>query len=134
MAPTNTTVGPRPEEVIDSLTTLVSSSEGELVFVTCIDRDGYVGDSQAYASSDQPKSSLPLEIIFSFPEHRGIDTVMVTSRAADPLGSIADGDIEFTRDLIDAAGSLGIEVLDHFLVHDGKHKGMRAVTALWDKS
>lgn len=132
MAPTNTTTGPRPEEIIDSLVTIVSTSESEVVALTCIDQDGNVEDTEVYASSDQPKSSLPLEIIFTFPEGRGVDTVLVTSRAACSLESVADSDIAFTRALIDAAGALGIEVLDHILVHDGEHKGLRAVTHLWD--
>lgn len=134
MAPTNTTVGPRPEEIIESLVTIVSSSESEVVALTCIDQDGNVDDTEVYASSDQPKDSLPLEIIFTFPEGRGVDTVMVTSRAASSLDSIADSDIAFTRGLIDAACARGIEVLDHILVHDGEHQGLRAVTELWDQA
>ncbi|CAN5570360.1 hypothetical protein BH20ACT23_BH20ACT23_11720 [soil metagenome] len=132
MAPTNTTARPRPEEIIDSLTTIVSSSESELVMVTCVDQDGYVGDTEAYGSIDQPKSSLPLELVFAFPESRGVDTVVVTSRAAGPLESIADSDIAFTKSLIDAAGALGIEVLDHILVHDGEYRRTRESTELWN--
>jgi DNA repair protein RadC len=132
MAPTNTTVGPRPEEIIDSLTTLVSKAEGELVLVTCVDQEGYAGDTEAYASTDQPKSSLPLELLFSLPQSQEIDAVMVTSRAASSLEDVADSDIVFTKDLIDAARAQGIEVLDHVLVLDGKYKRLRAVTELWN--
>jgi hypothetical protein len=132
MASTSTPVHPRPEEIINSLTTIVSKSEDELVFVTCVDSDGYAGDSEAFASKDQPKVSLPPEMLFSLPEEQGVSTVMVTSRAAQPLERIADSDLEFTRNLIDAARTQGIEVLDHILVRDGKHKGMRATTDLWD--
>ena len=131
MGPTSTSVGPRPEQIIESLTTIVTKSEGELVFVTCIDEDGYAGDSEAYASKDQPKDSLPMDLLFSWPEAQGVATVMVTSRAAGPLESLADSDIAFTRALIDEAEARGIEVLDHFLVRDGEHRGMRAATDLW---
>jgi len=131
MAPTNTSVRPRPEQIIESLTTIVTKSEGELVFVTCVDEDGYVGDSEAYASPDHPKNSLPMEQLFSWPQEQGVDTVLVTSRAAEPLESFADSDMAFTRALIDEAKARGIEVLDHVLVHDGEHKGLRAATDLW---
>jgi DNA repair protein RadC len=128
---TSTHVRPRPEKIIDSLTAIVSKSEVELVFVTCIDDDGYVGDSEAYASTDKPKESLPMELLFSWPREQGIGTVMVTSRAAGPLESFADSDIAFTKVLIDEASARGIELLDHILVCDGQHRGMRATTNLW---
>jgi len=131
MAPTSVSVRPRPEQIIESLTTIVSKSEGEVVFVTCVDEDGYVGDSEAYASMDKPKSSLPMELLFSWPQEQGIDTVMVTSRAAGPLETLADSDIAFTRALIEEAEARGIEVLDHVLVRDGEHREMRAATDLW---
>lgn len=131
MGPTSTSVGPRPEQIIESLTTIVSKSDGEVVFVTCVDEDGYVGDSEAYASTDKPKSSLPMELLFSWPEEQGVDTVIVTSRAAGPLESLAESDIVFTRALIDEAESRGIEVMDHVLVRDGEHRKMRAATDLW---
>ncbi|MGH2751822.1 MAG: JAB domain-containing protein [Actinomycetota bacterium] len=126
-----TTVRPRPDDIIDSLTKILSSVEGEVVFLTCVDQHGYVGDSEAYASKDQPKSSLPLEHLFSFPHEQGIDTVMVTSRASESLESIAESDIEFTTALLDAAETEGIEVLDHVLVKDGEHRSLRALTDLW---
>ena len=130
MAPTSTSARPRPEQIIESLTTIVSKTEGEVIFVTCVDEDGYAGDSEAYASKE-PKDSLPMELLFSWPEAQGVDTVMVTSRASGPLESFTDSDIAFTRALIDEADARGIEVLDHFLVRDGEHRGMRAATDLW---
>jgi len=131
MAPTSTPVHRRPEQIIDSLTTIVSKSEGEVVFVTCVDEDGHVGDSEAFASRNRPKNSLPMELLFSLPQEQGVDTLMVTSRAAGPLESFADSDLAFTRALIDEAKARGMEVLDHVLVGDGEHKGMRASTNLW---
>jgi hypothetical protein len=117
--------------LIDSLTKIVSTSEGEVVFVTCVDEDGYAGDSEAFASRDRPKDSLPMELLFLLPQEKGVDTLMVTSRAAAPLESFADSDLAFTRALIDEARARGMEVLDHVLVSDGDHKGMRAATDLW---
>jgi hypothetical protein len=128
---TSTPVRPRPEQIIGSLTAIVSKSEVELVFVTCIDDDGYVGDSEAYASTDKRKESLPVDLLLSWPQEHGIGTVIVTSRAAGPLESFADSDIAFTKVLIDEANARGIELLDHILVCDGQHKGMRATTNLW---
>jgi DNA repair protein RadC len=132
MAPPSTsTERRRPDDIIGSLTTILSTVEGEMVFVTCVDEDGFVGDSEAYASKDQPKSSLPFEHLFNFPQAQGADAIVVTSRAAGSLEAIAESDLEFTRALIDAADSREIEVLDHVLVHDGEHLGLRAVTDLW---
>jgi len=71
MAPTSTPVHRRPEQLIDSLTTIVSTSEGEVVFVTCVDEDGNAGDSEAFASRDRPKDSLPMELLFLLPRRRG---------------------------------------------------------------
>jgi hypothetical protein len=131
MAPKSTPVHPCPEQIIESLTTIVSKSEGEVVFVTCVDEDGNAGDSEAFASRDRPKDSLPMELLFSLPQEKGVDTLLVTSRAAGPLESFADSDLAFTRALIDEAKARGMEVLDHVLVSDGKHKGMRATSNLW---
>jgi hypothetical protein len=117
--------------MIDSITTIVSKSEGEVVFVTCVDEDGYAGDSEAFASNDRPKDSLPMELLFLLPQEQGVDTLMVTSRAAAPLESFADSDLAFTRTLIDEAKARGMEILDHVLVSGGEHKGMRASTNLW---
>jgi hypothetical protein len=117
--------------MIDSITTIVSKSEGEVVFVTCVDEDGYAGDSEAFASKDRPKDSLPMELLFLLPQEQGVDTLMVTSRAAAPLESFADSDLAFTRTLIDEAKARGMEILDHVLVSGGEHKGMRASTNLW---
>ncbi|MGH2698023.1 MAG: JAB domain-containing protein [Actinomycetota bacterium] len=123
----------RPEEIIQSLTTIISSAGGEIVFVTCVDADGFVGDSEAYASEDQPKSSLPLELLFSFPQEQGVDTVMVASRASESLEVISESDLQFTRELIAAGGSEGIEVLDHVLVMNGEYRRLRPMTDLWGR-
>lgn len=132
MSSTPTTIRPSPDEILGSLVTIVSSAEGEMVFVTCVDEHGYAGDSEAYTSIDQPKSALPLELLLQFPKEQEIDTIMVTSRAAAPLDSIAADDLDFTRDLIAAATGDGIEVLDHVLVRDGEHLKLRDHTDLWN--
>lgn len=132
MAPTNTNVDPRREDFIESLVTLVSGYKDEVVLLTCVDEEGNMGETEAYASSNQPKSSLPWDVVLNFPESRGVDTVMVTSRAAGTFESIADSDIAFTKALMDAADARGIDVLDHILVHDGEHLGLRAVTEIWN--
>ena len=131
MAPTSTPVHRRPEQLIDSLTKIVSKSDDEVVFVTCVDEDGNAGDSEAFASKDRPKDSLPIELLFLLPQEKGVDTLMVTSRAAAPLESFADSDLAFTKALIDEARARGMELLDHVLVCDGVHKGMRGSTDLW---
>jgi hypothetical protein len=133
MSSTPTTIRPRLDEILGSLVTIVSSAEGEMVFVTCVDEHGYAGDSEAYASIDQPKSALPLELLMQFPKELEIDTIMVTSRAAAPLDSIAKADLDFTRDLIAAAACDGIEVVDHVIVRDGEHLRLRDHTDLWNQ-
>ncbi|MGH2702575.1 MAG: JAB domain-containing protein [Actinomycetota bacterium] len=132
MSATHTSIRPRPDDILDSLTTIVSSAEGEIVFVTCVDEHGYAGESEAYASKDQPKSALPLEHVMQFPKEQRSSAIMVTSRAAAPLDSIAPEDLEFTRDFIAAAEAEGIEVLDHVLVRDREHLRLRDHTDLWN--
>ena len=126
------TARPRPDDIVDSLTTILSSVEGEVVFVTCIDEHGYAGDSEAYASLEQPKNTLPFEHLLSFPKELQSDTILVTSRAAGTLRDVAESDLEFTRSLIEAAAAEGIEVLDHVLVKDGDYLKLRATTDLWN--
>lgn len=132
MSTTPTTIRPGPDEILGSLVTIVSSAEGEMVFVTCVDEHGFAGDSEAYASTDQPKSALPLELLMEFPKEQEIDTIMVTSRAVGPLDAVAAEDLDFTRDLIAVAADDGIEVLDHVLVRDGEHLRLRDHTDLWN--
>lgn len=121
----------RPDDVIESLTTILSSLDAEIVFVTCIDGHGFVRDSEAYASHEQPKSALPLEHLFAFPRELELDTIMVTSRATESLDAVSEADLEFTRALIDAASAENIEVFDHVLVRDGNYRCMREITDLW---
>ena len=132
MSSTPTTIQPGPDEILGSLVTIVSTAEGEMVFVTCVDEHGYAGDSEAYASTDQPKSALPLELLMEFPKEQEIDTIMVTSRAVGPLDAVAAEDLDFTRDLIATAADHGIKVLDHVLVRDGEHLRLRDHTDLWN--
>lgn len=132
MSTTPTTIRPGPDEILGSLVTIVSSAEGEMVFVTCVDEHGFAGDSEAYASTDQPKSALPLELLMEFPKEQEIDTIMVTSRAVGPLDAVTAEDLDFTRDLIAVAADDGIEVLDHVLVRDGEHLRLRDHTDLWN--
>ena len=132
MSSTPTTIRPGPDEILGSLVTIVSSAEGEMVFVTCVDEHGFAGDSEAYASTDQPKSALPLELLMEFPKEQEIDTIMVTSRAVGPLDAVTAEDLDFTRDLIAVAADDGIEVLDHVLVRDGEHLRLRDQTDLWN--
>ncbi|MDQ3772653.1 MAG: hypothetical protein M3343_11285 [Actinomycetota bacterium] len=126
------TTAPRPDDIIESLATIVSGVDSEIVFITCVDQDGYVSDSEAYASKDQPKTSLPLEHLFSFPRTLGMGTIMVTSRACEPLGTVGEDDLEFTRGLLEAASAEGVEVLDHVVVRDGDYRRLREITDLWD--
>jgi len=132
MSGTPTSIRPGPDDILDSLVTIVSSAETEIVFVTCVDEHGYAGESEAYASKDQPKSALPIEHVLQFPKEERSDTIMVTSRAAAPLDSIAPEDLDFTRDFIAMAADEGIEVLDHVLVRDGEHLRLRDHCDLWD--
>jgi len=59
-------------------------------------------------------------------------TIMVTSRACEPLGTVGEDDLEFTRGLLEAASAEGVEVLDHVVVRDGDYRRLREITDLWD--
>lgn len=132
MPATPTSTRPRPDDILDSLITIVSTAESEIVFVTCVDEHGYAGDSEAYASIDRPKSALPLEHVLQLPREQRSNSIMVTSRATAPLDSIAEEDLDFTRKLIAAAAGESIEVLDHVLIRDFEHLKLRDHSDLWD--
>ena len=132
MSGTPTSIRPRPDDILDSLVTIVSTAESEIVFVTCVDEHGYAGDSEAYASIDRPKSALPLEHVLQFPREQRSNSIMVSSRAVAPLDSIAEEDLDFTRNLIAAAAGESIEVLDHVLIRDFEHLKLRDHSDLWD--
>jgi DNA repair protein RadC len=132
MASNGPQVRARPEDAIESLVGIVGGIDGEVVFATCIDADGCVGDSECFAARDKTKESLPVGEIFHLARRRGAAAVLVTSTAREPIERIAESDIGYTRRLIEAGDALGIPLFDHVLVSGKKFKIMSQSTDLWN--
>lgn len=121
-----------PADAIASLTKVVGAIEGEVVFATCIDADGFVSESECFASDVQPKNLLPIDELFYLPLKLGAPRVMITSRSSGPIGQLHDCDVDFTARVIEAGIELGIEVLEHVLVEKDSFRLMTAsAPELW---
>jgi hypothetical protein len=121
-----------PPQAIESLTKVVGAIEGEVVFATCIDADGFVSESECFASDVQPKNLLPIDELFYLPLKLGAPRVMITSRSSGPIGQLHDCDVDFTARVIEAGKELGIEVFEHVLVEKDAFRLMtESAPQLW---
>jgi DNA repair protein RadC len=121
----------RLEDAIDNLVKIVGGVDAEIVFVTCIDENGDVSESECFASSTQPKNAIPLDQLYHLPEQIGATAVMLTSTSSGPLKELHDCDVEFTRRVIGAGRRRGIAVWDHILVEGDQFRAMSRYAALW---
>ncbi|MDQ3661962.1 MAG: hypothetical protein M3454_13075 [Actinomycetota bacterium] len=121
----------RPEDAIDNLVKIVGSVDAEIVFVTCIDANGDVSESECFASNSQPKNAIPIDQLYHLPEQIASTAVMITSNSSGPLNELQDCDIEFTRRVIEAGRKRGIAVWDHILVEGERFRAMSRCTDLW---
>jgi DNA repair protein RadC len=121
----------KPEDAIDNLVKIVGGVDAEIVFVTCIDENGDVGESECFASNTQPKNAIPLHQLYHLPEQIGATAVMLTSTSSGPLKELHDCDVEFTRRVIRAGRRRGIAVWDHILVEGDQYRAMSRCTDLW---
>lgn len=122
---------PRPEDAIDSLVPIVGRVEGEVIFATCIDEQGFVGESECFASLEQPKTTLPMDELFYLPQEMNAAAVMFTSKSSGPITELHDCDVQFTERLIQTGRKLRILVYEHVLVEDDKFRLMSQCTDLW---
>jgi len=122
----------KPEDAIDNLVKIVGGVDAEIVFVTCIDENGDVSESECFASDTQPKNAIPIDQLFYLPEQIGATAVMLTSNSSGPLEELHDCDVEFTRRVIEAGRKRGIAVWDHILVEGDQFRVMSHGTDLWN--
>ncbi len=121
-----------PSDAIASLTKIVSAIESEIVFTTCIDSNGFVTESECFASDSQPKNLLPVDELFYLAHELDAPTVMITSRSSGSIAELHECDIDFTARLIDAGIDHGIGVFEHVLVEKNNFRLMtEAAPELW---
>lgn len=108
--------GVTPEQAIGDIAYLVAHVGAEAIVSTCIRADGTIGDSEFFASSDQPKNTFPLSQLFYLAVRTGAPAVLVVSTAGGPLDRIHGCDVDFTRRLVAAGREAGIRVHDHVIV------------------
>lgn len=121
----------KPEDAITDLVKIVGGVDAEVVFVTCIDVNGDVGESECFASNTQPKNAIPIDQLYYLPERIGASAVMLTSTSSGPIKKLHDCDVEFTRRVIEAGRKRGIAVWDHVLVAGDQFRSMSQCTDLW---
>ncbi|HEU4488028.1 MAG TPA: JAB domain-containing protein [Actinomycetota bacterium] len=121
----------KPEDAIESLVKIIGGVDAEIVFVTCIDDNGDVSDSECFASATEPKNSLPLDELFYLAEQMGAPAVMFTSTSSGPITELHECDVDFTRRLIEGGRERGIIVHDHILVEGDTFRIMSQCTDLW---
>lgn len=123
-----------PIEAIESLTKVVGAIEAEVVFVTCIGADGFVSESECFASDHQPKNLLPVDELFYLARRTDAPRVMITSRSSGPIAEVHDCDVDFTARVLDAGIDLGIGVFEHVLVERDTFRLMtESVPQLWEE-
>lgn len=106
----------RPHDAIPMLMNIVGTLEEEVVFATCIDAEGFIGDSECFSSATQPKNLLPVDELFHLARRKGAPAVMITSRSSGPIEELHDCDVDFTERVLDVGCDLGIRVCEHVLV------------------
>lgn len=121
-----------PIEAIESLSKVVGAIEAEVVFSTCIDADGFVSESECFASDSQPKNLLPIDELFYLAHEMDSPKVMITSRSSGPIAELHDCDVDFTARLIEAGLDHGVEVFEHVLVEKDNFRLMtESAPELW---
>jgi hypothetical protein len=122
---------PGPEDAIPHLVSIVADVEGDVLFVTCIDTEGRVGESECFVSATQPLAQLPLEEVFHLPKQLGSPAVMLTSRS-NGNGEIAHADVDLAQNLILEGKSHGVRVYEHILVENkDSYYRLSQTTDLW---
>jgi len=122
----------KPGDAIENLVKIVGGVDAEIVFVTCIDENGAVSESECFASNTQPKNAIPIDQLYYLPEQIGATAIMLTSNSSGPLKELHDCDVEFTRRVIEAGRERGIAVWDHILVEGDQFRAMSHCTDLWN--
>ncbi len=120
-----------PEYILPNLTNILSAVEGDVIFQLSLDEGGEVVDIECLASATQPKNMIPLDLLLERPKDVGAGAVMYVSNTTGSLEQPEDCEIDFTERLLRAGEAVGVEVVDHYLVADGRLMSLRRETALW---
>ena len=121
-------------DAIPSIAKIIGALEGEVVFATCIDDDGLVGDSECFASLTQPKNLLPVHEVFHLAREVGAGQIMISSRSSGPIEQLHECDVDFTGRVLDVGRRLGIRVCEHVLVDkDGVRLMTQSAPYLWEE-
>ncbi|MDQ4065320.1 MAG: hypothetical protein M3161_04670 [Actinomycetota bacterium] len=123
-----------PSDAIDALKRVAAGVDGEIVFVTCIDDEGFVTDSECFTSLTQPKNLLAVDELFHLARELGARRIMITSRSSGPIDELHDCDVAFTARILDVGQRLGIRVCEHALVEmDSVRLMTEASPHLWEE-
>ena len=118
------------QDALERLVPIIAGiDEGTVLFCTCIDANGFIRDSECFASPTQPLATLPVDQLFTLARRIGAAGVLFTSRAEGPSGDSES----FTSTLIAAGRAAGVEVVDHVVVDGGERRSLRATTDLWSE-
>jgi hypothetical protein len=123
---------PGTEDAIEHLVSIVSEVEESVLFITCVDDEGRVGESECFVSATEPLEKIPLEALFHLPLRLRAPSVLVTSRSTGFTGSPAEGDVDLARRIVEKGKACGVDVYEHVLVGDNDtHCRLSQVTDLW---
>ena len=116
--------GLSPVDCIDSLVTIVGGNDAEIVVLTCIDREGCVGDNEILAKPGGDKTEIPPELMFGFVQSQGASGMMVASKSSGPIECMHERDIRFTDRLRAYGEEVGVPLVEHVVIEDDKFRLM----------
>ena len=116
--------GLRPEDSLESLVTIVGSSDAEIVVLTCIDHEGCVGENEILAKPGGDKTEIPPELLFGFAKSQGAAAVMVASKSSGPIDCMHERDIRFTDSLRAYGEEVGVPLFEHVVIERDKFRLM----------
>jgi hypothetical protein len=105
-----------PIDCIGPLVTIIGGIDEEIVVLTCIDYDGYVGETEVIAKRGGDKMQIPLDVLFGFAESRGAAAMMVASKSTGPIDCLHERDIRFTEALRAYGDEIGIPLHEHVVI------------------
>jgi DNA repair protein RadC len=116
--------GLQPDDCLESLVTIVGSSDAEIVVLTCIDHEGCVGENEILAKPGGDKTEIPSELLFGFAQNQGAAAVMVASKSSGPIECMHERDIRFTDRLRAYGEEVGVPLFEHVVIERDKFRLM----------
>lgn len=122
----------KADEAVQHLVAVLSGIEGRVMFATCVDEQGFVGDSDCFVSRERAIHELPVKYVLDFPRKMQVPAALLTSRIPEAISHPSDELVKFTREVLEDGAASGVDVVDHVLVTDEGVLSMKAATDLWD--